>query len=62
VLDPNGQPIVERSGRRSRVKTEQKEGVLSIRPNLRAFFRTSASATADVDIWKGSNLYVRSPD
>jgi len=41
------------------VKTEQMEGVLSIRPNFRSFFRSSGASTADVELWKGSWLQVR---
>ena len=44
------------------VKTEQVEGVLSIRPNLRAFFRTVGSPTPDVELWKGSSLFARSQE
>ncbi len=63
VLDSKGQPIIERGiGGVEEPKTEQKEGVLSIRPNMRASFRTTGAAAADVDIWKGSNLYVRAQD
>jgi len=63
VLDSKGQPIIERGiGGVEEPKTEQKEGVLSIRPNMRACFRSVGAAAADVDIWKGSNLYVRSQD
>jgi hypothetical protein len=63
VLDSKGQPIIERwVDGVEEPKTEQKEGVLSIRPNMRACFRTVGAAAADVDIWRGSNLYVRSQD
>jgi hypothetical protein len=44
------------------VKTIQQEGVLSIRPNDRASFRAAGAAAADVDLWKGGNLWVRSQD
>jgi hypothetical protein len=64
LLDSNGQPIMDSISKNGTVvvKTEQQEGVLSIRPNLRAFFRTSGAATADVDLWKGSWLQVRAQD
>ncbi|HVR84921.1 MAG TPA: hypothetical protein VMU54_11465, partial [Planctomycetota bacterium] len=62
--DSNGQPIMDSISRNGTVvvKTEQQDGVLSIRPNLRAFFRTVGAATADVDLWKGSWLQVRAQD
>lgn len=64
LMDANGQPIVERVGPDGKVevKTEQQDGVLSIRPNLRAFFRISGAATADVDLWKGSWIQVRAAE
>jgi len=64
LLDSNGQPIMESISKNGTVvvKTENQEGVLSIRPNLRAFFRTSGAATADVDLWKGSWMQVRAQD
>jgi len=60
VLDSKGQQIIKRwvDGVEEPM-TEQKEGVLSIRPNMRACFRTAGAAASDVDIWRGSNLYVR---
>jgi len=64
LLDSNGQPIMDSISKNGTVvvKTEQQEGVLSIRPNLRAFFRTAGAAAADVDLWKGSWLQVRAQD
>jgi hypothetical protein len=64
LLDSHGQPIMDSISKNGTVvvKTEQQDGVLSIRPNLRAFFRTAGAATADVDLWKGSWLQVRSQD
>jgi hypothetical protein len=64
LLDPNGQPMVDRIGPDGKVevKTEQQDGVLSIRPNLRAFFRVAGSAAADVDLWKGSWIQVRAAE
>jgi hypothetical protein len=64
LLDPNGQPIVNRVGPDGKVevKTEQQDGVLSIRPNLRAFFRMAGASTADVDLWKGSWIQVRAAE
>ena len=63
VLDANGKPIVKQwNDGVEEVMTEQKEGVLSIRPNDRALFRTAGSSTADAEVWKSSNLYVRSQD
>jgi hypothetical protein len=64
VLDQNGKELIDRVNKDGtvEVKTEQVEGVLSIRPNLRAFFRTSGSSTADVDLWKGAWLLARSQD
>jgi hypothetical protein len=63
VLDSKGQPIIERwVDGVEEPKTEQKEGVLSIRPNMRACFRTAGATAADVDLWKGSNLYIRAQD
>lgn len=60
VLDENGNPhIVRFNDGTTEVKTEQLQGVLSIRPNFRAFFRTSGSTAADVDLWKGSWIQVR---
>jgi len=60
-LDRDGKPIIERLiGDTVQVATEQHEGVLSIRPNLRAFFRSAG--TADVDLWKGSWIQVRAQD
>lgn len=57
-LDRDGKPIIERLiGDTVQVATEQHEGVLSIRPNLRAFFRSTGAA--DVDLWKGSWIQVR---
>ncbi|HEV3028569.1 MAG TPA: hypothetical protein VG457_13410, partial [Planctomycetota bacterium] len=64
MLDANGQPIMSSISRDGKVevKTEQQEGVLSIRPNLRAFFRTANATAADVELWKGSWLQVRAQD
>jgi len=60
-LDRDGKPIIERLiGDTVQVATEQHEGVLSIRPNLRAFFRSTGAA--DVDLWKGSWIQVRAQD
>ena len=44
------------------VKTIEEDGVLSIRPNLRALFRQSGAAQADVDLWKGSWMQVRAQE
>lgn len=63
VLDPSGKPVIERVHDGTiEVKTVQQEGVLSIRPNDRAYFRTAGAIAADVDLWKGGNLWVRSQD
>ena len=64
LLDPNGQPVMESISKDGTVvvKTEQQEGVLSIRPNMRALFRTAGAAAADADLWKGSWLQVRAQD
>jgi hypothetical protein len=64
LLDPNGQPVMESISKDGTVvvKTEQQEGVLSIRPNMRALFRTAGAPAADVDLWKGSWLQVRAQD
>ena len=63
LLDSSGKEIIERfKDGTVEVKTEQVEGVLSIRPNFRAFFRTSGSATADVELWKGSSLFARAQE
>lgn len=63
VLDRSGNPMIERFNDGTvEVKTEQMEGVLSIRPNFRAFFRTSGSSAADVDLWKGSWIQVRAQE
>jgi hypothetical protein len=63
LLDSNGKEVFERfKDGTMEVKTETVEGVLSIRPNLRAFFRSSGSATADVELWKGSSLFARSQE
>ena len=63
LLDSSGKEIIERfKDGTVEVKTEQVEGVLSIRPNFRAFFRTSGSSTADVELWKGSSLFARAQE
>jgi hypothetical protein len=64
LLDSNGQPVMESISKDGTVvvKTEQQEGVLSIRPNMRALFRTPSAPSADVDLWKGSWLQVRAQD
>jgi hypothetical protein len=64
LLDPNGQPVMESISKDGTVvvKTEQQEGVLSIRPNARALFRTPGAPAADVDIWKSSWLQVRAQE
>jgi hypothetical protein len=63
MLDANGKEVIKRfKDGTVEVETEQVEGVLSIRPNFRAFFRTSGSATADVELWKGSSLFARSQE
>ncbi len=64
LLDPNGQPVMEGISKDGTVvvKTEQQEGVLSIRPNTRALFRTPGAPAADVDIWKSSWLQVRAQE
>lgn len=63
VLDDNGKEVFVRfKDGTVEVKTEEVDGVLSIRPNLRAFFRTGATPAADVDLWKGSWIEVRSQD
>jgi len=63
LLDSNGKEIIERfKDGTVEVKTEQVEGVLSIRPNFRAFFRSAGSAAADVELWKGGSLFARSQE
>ena len=64
LLDSNGQPVMESISKDGTVvvKTEQQEGVLSIRPNMRVLFRTPSAPSADVDLWKGSWLQVRAQD
>jgi hypothetical protein len=63
MVDSNGTPIIKRiKDGIEEVETEQVEGVVSIRPNMRALFRLGTSATADVDIWKGSWKLVRALD
>jgi len=60
-LDAEGKPVIKSfEGGTVEPATLQQEGVLSIRPNLRAFFRSSGAA--DVDLWKGSWLQVRAQD
>jgi hypothetical protein len=60
VLDANGKEVIVgfKDGT-VEVMTEEGDGVLSIRPNLRALFRTPGAAAADVDLWKGSWIQVR---
>jgi hypothetical protein len=63
MLDANGKEIIKRfKDGTVEVETEQVEGVLSIRPNFRAYFRTSGVGAADVELWKGSSLFARSQD
>lgn len=63
LLDANGQPLIERfKDGTVEVKTEEVDGVLSIRPNMRAFFRTVGAPGADLDLWKGSWIQVRLPE
>lgn len=64
VLDPNGQPQIESISKDGKVevKTERVDGVLSIRPNLRALFRTVGATSADVSLWKGSWIQVRAAE
>ena len=64
LLDSNGQPIMESISKDGKVevKTERVDGVLSIRPNLRAFFRTVGAQSADVSLWKGSWIQVRAAE
>ncbi|HZE95591.1 MAG TPA: anti-sigma factor [Planctomycetota bacterium] len=64
LLDPNGQPIIDSISKDGTVvvKTELQDGVLSIRPNLRAFFRMAGGSAGDVELWKGSWLQVRAQD
>jgi hypothetical protein len=63
MLDDNGKEVIERFKDGSvEVKTVEDDGVLSIRPNLRAFFRTAGAATAEVDLWKGSWIQVRAQE
>jgi hypothetical protein len=63
LLDPNGKPIIKRwNDGTEEVVTVQEEGVLSIRPNLRALFRTAGAAQPDVDLWKGSWMQVRAQE
>lgn len=61
LLDSSGQPIMDSISKDGKVevKTERVDGVLSIRPNLRAFFRTAGAAAADADLWKGSWMQAR---
>ncbi len=63
MLDATGKEIIKRfKDGTVEVETEQVEGVLSIRPNFRAYFRTSGIGAADVELWKGSSLFARSQD
>lgn len=63
LLDPNGKPMTKRwNDGTEEVMTEQVEGVLSIRPNLRALFRTAGASQPDVDLWKGSWMQVRAQE
>ena len=60
-LDAEGKPVIKNfDGSTVEVATMQHEGVLSIRPNLRAFFRSGAAA--DIDLWKGSWIQVRAQE
>ena len=63
VLDSSGKEMFERfKDGTVEIKTEQVEGLLSIRPNRRALFRTSGASQPDVDLWKGSWLQVRAQE
>jgi len=63
LLDPTGKPLTKRwNDGTEEVMTEQVEGVLSIRPNLRALFRTAGAGQGDVDLWKGSWIQVRAQE
>jgi hypothetical protein len=62
MVDANGNVMIDRvRDGIDEVKTEQVEGVLSIRPNMRAMFRLGNSGTTE-DIWKGSWKMVRALD
>jgi hypothetical protein len=63
ALDANGKEQI-RSFRDGTVEllTEEVDGVLSIRPNRRALFRTASAAQPDVDIWGGSWMQVRAQE
>ena len=57
VLDSQGRPIVELNNGQQVPVTRQHDVALSIRPNLRATFRTDAGKTAE--LFKGSWLRVK---
>jgi len=60
LLDANGKEVIERfKDGTVEVKTIEEEGVLSIRPNLRALFRGAGDI---VDLWKGSWFLVRAQE
>jgi len=61
ILDANGKEVIERfKDGTVEVKTIEEEGVLSIRPNLRALFRGAGGDL--VDLWKGSWFLVRAQE
>lgn len=64
MLDANGKEVIDRILKDGtvEVKTVEEDGVLSIRPNLRALFRASGAAQADADLWKGSWILVRAQE
>jgi len=63
VLDASGrEQIKEFKDGTVEILTEETDAVISSRPNLRALFRTAGSAQADVDLWRGSWMQVRSQD
>jgi hypothetical protein len=60
LLDATGKEVIERfKDGTVEVKTIEEEGVLSIRPNLRALFRGAGDI---VDLWKGSWVLVRAQE
>jgi hypothetical protein len=63
LVDANGKEVIERfKDGTVEVKTIEEDGVLSIRPNLRALFRTAGVSQPDVDLWKGSWMQVRAQE
>lgn len=63
LVDANGKEVIERfKDGTVEVKTIEEDGVLSIRPNLRALFRTVGASQPDADLWKGSWTQVRAQE